>query len=232
MSKKDPWDLTDRPHTKLKLEIYKKYLDSWCAIFKNQSWAKEIFIIDCFAGQGYYKDNGKVIDGSPLIAVKTVKKFQELFNLNKNKGCFKIKCIFIEENKKCVKNLKNILSPYSDCVDYEIIPSDFNKVICDIVKEINYKPTLFFIDPYGIKPVKKESIFSIVNKNGAKDILFNYMNEGVIRIAGLTRKCMEKKAKDITSKEIKTITNLTDFLGEECLDIIDENEIEILKYYL
>ncbi len=43
---------------------------------------------------------------------------------------------------------------------------------------------------------------------------------------------MEKKAKDITLKEIKTITNLTDFFGEECLDIIDEGEIEILKYYV
>lgn len=234
MPKKDPWDLTDRPHTKLKLEIYKKYLDSWCAIFKNQHWAKEIFIIDCFAGQGYYKDSEKIIDGSPLIAVKAAKKFQELFNLSKgkNKDYFRIKCIFIEENKKCVKNLKDTLSPYSDCINYKIILADFNKVICDIVKKVNNKPVLFFIDPYGIKPIKKESIFSIVNKDGAKDILFNYMNEGVIRIAGLTRKCMEKKAEDITLKEIKTITNLTDFFGEECLDIIDENEIEILKYYV
>ncbi len=133
MSKKDPWDLTNRPHTKLKLEIYKKYLDSWCAIFKNQYWAKEVFIIDCFAGQGYYKDSGKIIDGSPLIAIKVAKKFQELFNLskNKNKDYFKIKCIFIEENKKCIKNLKDALLPYSDCIDYKIIPADFNEVICD-----------------------------------------------------------------------------------------------------
>lgn len=234
MSKKDPWDLTNRPHTKLKLEIYRKYIDSWCAIFKNQYWAKEIFIIDCFAGRGYYKDSGKIIDGSPLIAIKTAKKFQDLFNSskNKNKNSFKIKCVFIEENKKCVEKLKDALSPYLACVDYDIISADFNKVICNIVKKISNKPALFFIDPYGIKPIKKESIFSVVNKNGAKDILFNYINEGVIRIAGLTRKCMEKKAEDITLKEIKTITNLTDFLGEEGLDIIDENEIEILKYYV
>lgn len=68
--KQDYWDLTNRPHTKLKLEIYKKYLDSWCTIFESQQWYQKIFVVDCFAGRGIYKDGDSFVDGSPLLAVK------------------------------------------------------------------------------------------------------------------------------------------------------------------
>ncbi|MDP3043048.1 MAG: three-Cys-motif partner protein TcmP [bacterium] len=234
MSKNDYWDLTNRPHTKLKLEIYKKYLDSWCAIFLNQKYYEEVFIVDCFAGRGEYKEKGDRADGSPLIAVKAAKKFQDDFDNKKikNKRNFKIKCRFIDENKKYCKSLEKLLAAYINDVDFQIINDDFNNTIGDVLKEIGYKPVLFFIDPHGIKSLKKKSVLSIVNKPGAKDILLNYINEGVVRIAGLAKKCMDKKAKDITLKEIKTITNLTDFVGDECLEIIDSSDVEFLEYYV
>lgn len=91
MPKNDYWDLTNRPHTKLKLEIYKKYLDAWSVIFLTQKYYEEVYIIDCFAGRGRYQENGNLVDGSPLIAVKAAKKFQDTFNNkgNKNKNSFK-----------------------------------------------------------------------------------------------------------------------------------------------
>jgi len=234
MSKNDYWDLANRPHTKLKLEIYKKYLDSWCSIFLNRKYYEEVFIVDCFAGRGEYGGKGGQADGSPLIAIKAARKFQNDFNNKniKNKKDFKIKCRFIDENKKYCISLKKLLSVYINNVDFKIINDDFNYAIKDVLKEIGYKPVLFFIDPHGIKSLKKESVLSIVNKPGAKDILLNYINEGVVRIAGLAKKCMCKKVEDMTLKEIKTITNLTDFIGDECLDIIDSSDIEFLRYYV
>lgn len=234
MSKKDYWDLTDRPHTKLKLEIYKKYLDSWCIIFENQSWCQEVFIIDCFAGKGIYKDGNNFVDGSPLITINAAKKFQKDFlkKAKKNKASFKIKCIFIERDNSYCENLKTLLMPYSKDVDFEIIPKDFNDVIGDEIKKIGNKPVLIFIDPFGIKGVKKESILSIVNKPGAKDILFNYINEGIIRVGGLAKKCAQKKAEDVTVKELKTIEHFKSFIGEDFLKFIDSNDKEILKYYV
>jgi len=234
MGKKDYWDLTDRPHTKLKLEIYEKYLNSWCTIFKKQPWAKDIYIVDCFAGKGMYKQRDDFIDGSPLITVKIAKKFQEIFkNENRNdKEYFKIKCFFIEKDKSLITDLKKSLLPYSRDVDFEIIHRDFNDAIFDVLKKIKNRPTLFFIDPFGIKEVSKKSILAIVNKPGAKDILFNYINEGVVRIAGLAKKCLKKDMKDITIKELKTIKHLHNFIGDKFLKLIDKNDLEILKYYV
>ncbi len=234
MSKSDYWDLTNRPHTKLKLEIYKKYLDSWCVIFENQSWYQEVFIVDCFAGKGLYKDGNNFIDGSPLITLKAAKKFQEHFlaKTKKNKASFKIKCIFIEQDDSYCKNLNTLLAPYSKDVDFEIISKDFNNIIGDVIKKTGNKPALIFIDPFGIKGVKKESILSIVNKQGAKDILFNYINEGVVRVGGLAKKCAQKKIEDVTVKELKTIEHLKSFIGEDFLKFIDSNDKEILKYYV
>ena len=225
MSTKEYWDITNSPHTKLKLEIYKKYLDSWCSIFKKQEWAKNVYIVDCFAGAGIYKDGNNFVDGSPIITAKTIKKF-------KSEKDFKVKCFFVEKDKKCFKKLYDLLQPYKEEVDFEVIYDDFNNAIKNILIEIGHKPTLFFIDPFGIKEVKKESILAIVNKPGAKDILLNYINEGVIRIAGVTRKCMDKKVEEMTTKEIKTINNLLDFIGSECLDYIDSKDVEFLKYYV
>ena len=233
MINKKYWDLTNRPHTKLKLEIYKKYLKSWCTIFKKQKWAEEIFIIDCFAGRGNYdlKNEKGNVDGSPLIAVKIAKEFQEKFNAQKqkNKQCFKIRCIFIENNKKNIDYLSNLLKPYFTDIDIKIIKGDFNNVIKNVINNIGNKPALFFVDPFGIKTLKKDSVQSIILKKGAKDILLNYIQEGVERIEGLAKKRFTEH-KELTMKEIKTIKNLYDFMGH--LKCIGKNEKVILKMYV
>lgn len=125
-----------------------------------------------------------------------------------------------------------MLEPYSKDVDFEIIQKDFNDVINDEIIKIGKKPVLFFIDPFGIKDVKKESILSVVNKPFAKDILFNYINEGVVRVNGLAKKCAQKKVEDITVKEFKTIEHIKNFIGEDSLKFIDSSDREILKYYV
>ncbi len=230
MATKNYWTLKERPHTKLKLEIYRKYLDSWCSIFKSQPHFNDVYIVDCFAGKGDYDDGQS--DGSPLIAIKAAKKFQNDFleNKNKNKKYFKIHCIFIECKSSYVKNLEKLLLPYKDFVDYKIFKNDFNQVIKNVLREIKYCPTLFFIDPYGIKTLKRESVEAIVAKKGGKDIILNYIQEGVERIGGLAKKCLKKDVENISIKEIKTIINLKEFMGG--LDCVVKSEKEALKMYI
>lgn len=58
--------------TKIKLEIFKKYIEAWLPTFtkdRNHHW-KDIFIYDLFAGSGM-DVNGKY--GSPLIIVEELK---------------------------------------------------------------------------------------------------------------------------------------------------------------
>lgn len=232
MGTKNYWTLKNRPHTKLKLDIYKKYLDVWCSIFEKQKFYEKVFVVDCFAGRGNYEDETGLVDGSPLITVRAAKKFQEDFLKmhNKNKSNFRIYCIFIEDKPEYVENLNKLLLACKDTVDFKIIAGDFNVVIDDVLKEIGYSPALFFIDPFGIKTLKRKSVESIVTKKGAKDILLNYIQEGIERIGGLAKKCLSKKLEDISVKEIKTIKNLNDFMGN--LDCIGKEEGDTLKMYV
>lgn len=232
MSTKNYWNIKDRPHTRLKLDIYRKYLDSWCSIFEKQKYYETVYIIDCFAGRGNYEDDGAIVDGSPMLAIKAAKMFQEKFlkEKSKNKKDFKINCIFIDENHASIESLKKLLIPYNGLVDYQVVEGDFNNAIADILKKVGNFPALFFIDPYGIKTLKRESVEKIVAKKGGRDILLNYIQEGVERIGGLAKKCLAKKSEDITIKEIKTIKNLSDFMGG--LDCILKDEKEALKMYI
>ncbi len=72
----------------------------------------------------------------------------------------------------------------------------------------------------------------MVNKPLAKDILFNYINEGVVRVNGLAKKCAQKKVEDISVKEFKTIEHIKNFIGEDSLKFVDSSDKEILKYYV
>lgn len=214
------------------MDIYKKYLNSWLTIFNKQKWYEEVYIVDCFAGRGNYDFECKkgVIDGSPLIAVKMAKEFNEKFvnQQLKNKNKFNIKCIFIENDNKNLDYLNNLLKPYLSYVDIEVIKGNFNHEIKKVVAKIGIKPALFLIDPFGIKTLKRESVESIVAKKGAKDILLNYIQEGVERIEGLAKRRLIE-CKELTVKEIKTIKHLSDFMGH--LDCIGKDEKVILKMY-
>jgi len=236
MIKNDFWDLSRRPYTQLKLKILKEYLDFWARVFfsqasKNKNFRKwqDIYYIDCFAGRGKYHCNGQknIIDGSPLIALKCAVKFQKD---PKYKGV-KMHCILIEKYRKTSQNLEKFCGPYKRKINFKIYKEkDFNNVIQNIIDKINYHPTFFFIDPDGIKELKKASLEKIVNRKGATDILLNYIKGGVERIAGLTKKkipgILNQK---VSTRDIKTIKCLTDFYGLSIFKKLNATEKQRLK---
>lgn len=233
MLKNNFWDITFRPYTQLKLKILKNYLRAWATIIfskaaEHKEWVtwREIWYIDCFAGRGkYHKDNqNNVVDGSPLIALECANEFQK--NL-KYKG-IKMNCIFVENKKDVVDDLVKFCGPYKGKVNFEIYEQkDFNEVIAEILNKINYHPAFFFIDPDGIKELRKESLEKIVNREGATDILLNYIKGGVERITGLARKKqlnINNSGLQSPDRYIKTIKRLTDFGGLEILKNLDKTE--------
>lgn len=233
---KDYWDLTNRPYTKLKLRILKEYLCFWAQIFfsqasKNKTWKnwQNIYYIDCFAGRGKYHNNKQqnIINGSPLIALECALGFQKN---QKYKG-IKMHCIFIESVKKHSDDLEKFCESYKKKIDFKIYKQkDFNDVLPEIINKINYHPAFFFIDPDGIKELKKKSLEKIINRKGATDILLNYIKGGVERITGLTKKEIPNILKqDISDKNIKTIKRLTDFYGLSIFKNLNKTEIERLK---
>ena len=236
MAKNDFWNLSCRPYTQLKLKILKEYLDFWARVFfsqasKHKNWREyqDIYYIDCFAGRGKYHCNGQkdVIDGSPLIALKCASEFQK----NPKYKDVKMHCVFVEKYKKISQDLEKFCEPYKEKVDFEIYKEkDFNSVIQNIIDKINYHPTFFFIDPDGIKELKKGSLEKIVNRKGATDILLNYIKGGVERIAGLAKKKIpEILNQKVSAKDIKTIKCLTDFYGLGIFNKLNATEKQRLK---
>jgi len=95
-------------------------------------------------------------------------------------------------------------------------------------KHKNWKE--YFVDPDGIKELKKESLEKIVNRKGATDILLNYIKGGVERIAGLTKKKIpEILNQKVSAKDIKTIKCLTDFYGLGIFNKLNATEKQRLK---
>jgi len=236
MKNKNFWDISKRPYTQLKLKILNSYLcDCWAKIFFSQaeqhkdwrSWQK-IYYIDCFAGRGKYHCGGKenCFNGSPLIALECAKRFQS----NQRYKDIKMEGIFIEEQKGVADDLEKFCEKYKGITEFEIYKQkDINIIIDEVLNKIGNHPAFFLIDPDGIKELKKETIEKIVNRNGPTDILLNYIKGGVERISGLVKKEMDNIInQNISDKNLKTISRLTDFYGLEVFKHLNKTEKERL----
>ncbi len=244
MINKDYWDLSDNPHTELKLEMLSKYLFAWADILlaqykKNTAWKdwSTLYYIDCFCGRGKYHKNGiqNCINGSPLIALENALLKQNFYKDNHNLE-IKIKCIFIDSHKGSTEELAHFCKAYDGLVEYEIIYADFNSVIEGVVKKTGKSPAFFFVDAGGIKELKKESVGKIISKSGARDIMLNYVVGGTRRVGGLAKSILDGryKGKNI-EKEFKIINSLTDFAGLEVLkhlDKLDKAQRDLLIKYV
>lgn len=87
-----------------------------------------------------------------------------------------------------------------------------------------------FVDPDGIKELKRDSVEKIVNRKCATDILLNYIKGGVERIVGLAKKDVADVInKGGLEKYVKTLNCLKDFSGLEVFDKLNLTERERLK---
>ena len=232
---KDLWDITNKPSTKTKLKILEKVFDVWITIWNNQTWvSNEWYVLDLFAGRGKYIDEGNEVNGSPLIFLQ---KIYEKVNKNTLRQKIKIKLFLVEKNKKNFntlrKNVDQFIEDYSqekNRVEIKYFQDDCNIVIEDILSQIiiNRKhPIFLLIDPSGLQ-IKKDTVEKIVSLQNPKDIMFNYILEGVRRTSGVARK--GDRGEKLNTKEIKTVETLQEFIGSD-VDVLNKSDIEILRDY-
>jgi len=227
------WDITNRPSTKTKLEILEKVFNIWLTIWNKQNWvSNEWYVIDLFAGKGKYIDEKGEANGSPLIFLEKISE-----KIDKLRKGVKIKLFLAEKKKSNFSALKNNIEnfienlPYiKDKVKIEYFPNDCNAVIEDILSQIvNEKkyPMFVLVDPTGLQ-IKKDTIEKIVELQNPKDIMFNYILEGVRRTSGVARKA--HRGENLNIKEIKTVETLQKFIGDD-ISVIKKSDVEILKEY-
>jgi three-Cys-motif partner protein len=235
MSNEDIWDITEKPHTQNKLLLIDNIINTWITIWKKQDWVdKEWYIMDLFAGRGYYTCDGEEINGSSLIILESISKFtDELINKN-----IKIKVFLVEKNKvnyiKLKKKISDLLTAnpnLNKVIDISVFKSDANGIIDEILSKIKQNkrnPVFVLLDPWGLH-IKKSTIEKLSKLPNAKDIMLNYILEGVQRVRGLAEK--GNNGSDLNSKEIKSIQTLKDFLGDG-VSAIEPNDLNMLGDYV
>jgi len=225
---KDFWDITNKPQTKTKLKILNEYLTAWAIILAKQSWCKEMYFVDCFAGRGKYHNDGKkdVVIGSPLIALGIAKIIKEKYKKE-------IRCIFIEENKKVFLELEKFINPYiADGFSVKLFNGDINDKINDVLKIVSGRaPVFFFIDPDGISISRDMLERSLKIPNVAKEFLINYICKGVERCYAFGKKSDDNLPIDIHKKAIGNLRRIQEFFGEDWKNLSDK-EKDNLKLYL
>jgi len=233
----DRWDISRRPHTKTKLKILRKCFGMWFEIWsgpKQKKWvSNEWYIMDLFAGRGIYTDAGEIVSGSPLIFLETI--VEKADRLKRNSRI----TLFLVDDATSVfnsleKNVERFIADHPqirNIVDVKPIKGDCNEVIETVVGQVNNSsrcPLFVLIDPWGIK-IKKTTVARIIGLRNPKDIMFNYMLEGVRRTSGIAKKAYF--GEELTSKEIRTVETLTEFIGDD-VDVITASDREILEDYV
>lgn len=235
----EKWDLSERPHTLTKLGILGDYYHIWMTIWNSQPWAeREWYYVDLFAGRGFYSqktsDGMNFLPGSPLIFLNCV---ADLYNRNKPIPD-RINLLLVEKNRHNATLLKKLIDSFvyaypklESHIYYEIFPNDCNEISNEIVKKIKNSsktPLFLLIDPYGLQ-IKIETFKKFLRLSNPKDILFNFILEGIKRVKGFADKCLTKEG--LSVKEIKTIKTLEEFMGADT-EVIPRGDLEILRLFV
>lgn len=185
--------------SEIKHRILKKYLQPYC--YKLGSWNKEIFYVDGFAGPGVYKD-GDI--GSPLIAVDWARQFQQ------EGRPFTLRCLNVEQNKKFFDQLRE----YTLELEIEGWVKNFYGAFEDKIENIfgiiKDSPAFFFIDPFGMSPLKFEVLKPILERKAkSTELLMNFSLKGLQRLAGnLDAKVTTEQAKRAADTKVKVLSQV------------------------
>lgn len=171
----EKWDYT--LHTGVKHEILTKYIEGWIRIAGS---FRRMYYYDCFAGRGEY-NQGQL--GSPIRVMQNMQRHVA-------KG-IEFNCICIEKNKNNFDNLSVICNKEKQSfssVKYDLHNETFEELITRIPDQLkcrNDYPSLFFIDPFGIKI--RFSIVSSLCHYAHSEVLVTFMSKNMARFLDSNR---------------------------------------------
>ncbi|GAB4346202.1 MAG: hypothetical protein Kow0089_23490 [Desulfobulbaceae bacterium] len=205
--------------TKLKLEIFRRYLREWIPVFLIDSpktaWCHRINIFDLFCGPG---QDAEGTPGSPLIIQEEIKSY-----CHKNRHMkkeIKINLFFNDDNKMHVEELKGKVTDNrcpEKCCTFHFHSEGVDEVmgkLLSIMKD-DGSSNLVFLDQFGVKYVSPESIFQLMSA-GTTDLLFFISTSAIRRFAGEPGFKKEYPGERIQSIEYKVVHRyLTQWFQQE-----------------
>lgn len=159
------------PWSRWKHAILIEYLKAMSAIMR--SW-KMIYYVDGFAGPGIYTKDNAI--GSPVLAAKHA---QELARTN---ALYELQCLNVELDDSVFQNLERSTNEYSDYVTNR--HGDFGQFVPEILGMIGDKPTLFFLDPIGLKGLEWQALLPIFHREAKTELLIRFDAQTATRLTG------------------------------------------------
>lgn len=129
--------------------------------------------VDGFAGPGRYEDGNK---GSPLRMAELA---QECIT---NDWSYSFRCINVERVAGRFADLTSATAPYANLVTN--FYGEFSDHANTILERIGMSPTVFFLDPFGVKGIPWSVICKIVGRHAPTDIWIRLDEKVVRRIEG------------------------------------------------
>ncbi len=152
--------------SRVKHLILEKYLSPWAKILGPRN--SNLAYVDCFAGPGRYEMHGKLVEGSPVIAVKQATKLVQ--------GSYvgSLLLHLVDDQPKHIKSLKSCLKelePYPANLEVNVRCADSRFFVPDLLKDLNsHVPAFFLIDPYG-HPLSLPTIRSILSRQRTEALI-------------------------------------------------------------
>jgi three-Cys-motif partner protein len=179
--------------SEVKLAIIKEYAAAYAKILdanrKKSIRSLRWLYIDAFAGPGMHlsKTTGDIVDGSPLIALKTTPAFSEYH--------------FIDADAERAEQLRNIVGSRKDV---HIYSEDCNKVLIRDVfpraKYADYRRALCLLDPYNIN--LKWEVIETAGQMGSIEVFLNFM------IMDINRNALRRNRDSAIQSKIDQLTAL------------------------
>ncbi len=161
------------PHSQAKLDLYKTYLDKYFTVLGLAQGITRINLYDIFCGTGIYED-GNI--GSPIIAFNSIKANRDFF-LKNNWPRKPITLTVNDGNKESIEKVRTYLEEQNNTIcniEYHNLEAGdmFKFVQNQLATKSSQERNLVFIDPYGYKNIRKESLYNILQNNTTEIILF------------------------------------------------------------
>ncbi|MGH2506990.1 MAG: three-Cys-motif partner protein TcmP, partial [Ktedonobacteraceae bacterium] len=153
-----------------KLQLLQKYVDAAAKILGK---IDTIYYVDGFAGRGTYFDGSQ---GSPMRIADLAQRFE------REGKPYSFRCLNVEENDSHFANLAEQTAKYGKIV--RNFHGRFADHLDTILQIIGAHPTVFFLDPFGLKGIEWSAVKKIIDRSAPTDIWIRFDHTDVRRLDG------------------------------------------------
>jgi len=175
--------------SEIKHRILTKYFDAYCRIRGNSH--QVMYYVDGFAGSGVYVDPENELKparpGSPVLMAD----FATTIAATKP---YRLKCINVELDPDFYKVLATSLATYDPTV-VSLKEGSFSENLPSILADIGNAPAVFFLDPFGVVPLKIAEMAQLLARNDT-ELLVNVNTPRLRQLAGFE----DSRAKEAEGK--------------------------------